>query len=87
MPVVVLGRPLACLIWVKQQRRQYAIYGTALQEEEYRDPPAHYFGVPAVGVRDAAALEAELADALAASGPTVIEAIVDSSHYSDTVFD
>ncbi len=87
LPVVVLDDRWLGLIRVKQQRRQYAIYGTALQEEEYRDPPAHYFGVPAVGVRDAAALEAALADALAASGPTVIEAVVDSSHYSETVFD
>ena len=75
------------LIRVKQQRRQYAIYGTALQEEAYRDPPAHYFGVPAVGVRDGAALRTALAQALAASGPTVIEAVVDAAHYSETVFD
>ncbi len=87
LPVVVLDDRWLGLIRVKQQRRQYAIYGTELQEEEYREPPAHYFGVPAVGVRDAAALEAALKKALAASGPTVIEAVVDSSHYSETVFD
>ena len=28
-----------------------------------------------------------LTDALGASGPTVIEAVVDAGHYSDTVFD
>jgi len=72
---------------VKQIRRQLPLYGTALQEEDYREPPAHYFGVPAVGVRDADALEAAVSKALAASGPTVIEAVVDSEHYIDTVYD
>ncbi|MEX2453352.1 MAG: thiamine pyrophosphate-binding protein [Rhodospirillaceae bacterium] len=87
LPVVVLDDRWLGLIRVKQQRRQYAIYGTTLQEEEYRDPPAHYFGVPAVGVRDEAALRTALAAALRADGPTVIEAVVDSEHYSETVFD
>jgi thiamine pyrophosphate-dependent acetolactate synthase large subunit-like protein len=50
-------------------------------------PPAHYFGVPAIGVRDPASLERELRKALAASGPTVIEATVDPAHYSETVYD
>lgn len=63
------------------------LYGTALQEEEYRAPPAHYFGVPAVGVTDAETLEQALRTALAATGPTVIEAVVDSEHYVDTVYD
>jgi thiamine pyrophosphate-dependent acetolactate synthase large subunit-like protein len=38
-------------------------------------------------VRDADALEAAVRKALAASGPTVIEAVVDSEHYIDTVYD
>jgi thiamine pyrophosphate-dependent acetolactate synthase large subunit-like protein len=58
-----------------------------LQDEDYRDPPAHYFGVPAHGVRGAKALEDAVSVALAASGPTVIEAIVNSQHYVDTVYD
>lgn len=87
LPVVVLDDRWLGLIRVKQQRRQYAIYGTALQEEEYRDPPAHYFGVPAVGARDGDALRKALAEALQVPGPTVIEAVVDSDHYSETVFD
>jgi len=72
---------------VKQIRRQFPLYGTALQEEDYREPPAHYFGVPARGVRSAAALEGAVAAALTANGPTVIEAVVDSDHYVDTVYD
>lgn len=87
LPVVVLDDRWLGLIRVKQERRQLSIYGTALQDEEYRDPPAHYFGVPAVGARDGDALRAALTSALDAVGPTVIEAVVDSDHYSDTVFD
>ncbi len=87
LPIVVLDDKWLALIKVKQIRRQFPLYGTALQEEEYREPPAHYFGVPAVGVRDADALEAAVRKALAAKGPTVIEAVVDSEHYIDTVYD
>jgi acetolactate synthase-1/2/3 large subunit len=87
LPVVVLDDKWLALIKVKQIRRQFPLYGTALQEEEYRDPPAHYFGVPARGVRSAGALVAAVTAALAADGPTVIEAVVDSDHYVDTVYD
>jgi thiamine pyrophosphate-dependent acetolactate synthase large subunit-like protein len=38
-------------------------------------------------VRSAAALEDAVKAALAANGPTVIEAMVDSDHYVDTVYD
>ncbi len=87
VPVVVLDDRWLSLIKVKQERRSLVHYGTELQEEAYREPPAHYFGVPAVGVRDAAGLEAALRRALAADGPTVIEAVVDAAHYSETVYD
>jgi acetolactate synthase-1/2/3 large subunit len=87
LPIVVLDDRWLGLIKVKQIRRQFPLYGTELQVEEYTDPPQHYFGVPAIGVRDAAALEAAVKTALAAKGPTVIEAVVDSEHYVDTVYD
>ena len=58
LPVVVLDDRWLALIKVKQIRRQFPLYGTELQAEEYREPPAHYFGVPALGVRTADALEA-----------------------------
>jgi acetolactate synthase-1/2/3 large subunit len=87
LPVVVLDDRWLGLIRVKQSRRQYGNYGVELQTEEYTEPPAHYFGVPAIGVRDAAALKDAVTKALAADHPTVIEAVVDSSHYMDTVFD
>jgi acetolactate synthase-1/2/3 large subunit len=87
LPIVVLDDRWLGLIKVKQIRRQLPLYGTELQTEDYRDPPAHYFGVPALGVRDAAALEAAVTQALRAAGPTVIEAVVDSEHYVETVYD
>ena len=87
LPIVVLDDRWLALIKVKQIRRQFPLYGTELQREEYRDPPSHYFGVPAVGVRSADALEAAVRRALGENGPTVIEAVVDSDHYVDTVYD
>src|SRR5262245_50772307 len=87
LPIVVLDDRWLALIKVKQIRRQFPLYGTELQEEEYREPPAHYFGVPALGVRSPDALEAAVKTALAAKGPTVIEAVVDSEHYVETVYD
>ena len=87
LPVVVLDDKWLALIKVKQIRRQFPLYGTELQQEDYREPPAHYFGVPAHGVRSAAALATAVTAALAADGPTVIEAVVDSDHYVDTVYD
>jgi acetolactate synthase-1/2/3 large subunit len=87
LPIVVLDDRWLALIKVKQLRRQFPTYGTELQAEDYGEPPAHYFGAPAVGVRSAAALEAAVGKALAATGPTVIEAVVNSDHYVETVYD
>jgi len=87
LPVVVLDDKWLALIKVKQIRRQFPLYGTELQAEDYTEPPQHYFGVPAVGVRSAAALEGAVTKALSAKGPTAIEAVVDSDHYVDTVYD
>ena len=58
LPIVVLDDKWLALIKVKQIRRQFPLYGTELQAEEYTEPPQHYFGVPAVGVRSPEALEA-----------------------------
>jgi len=87
LPIVVLDDRWLALIKVKQIRRQLPLYGTELQAEAYGRPPAHYFGVPAMQTSSAETLERAVAQALAASGPTVIEAVVDSDHYSDTVYD
>ena len=87
IPFVVLDDRWLSLIKVKQERRDLPYYGTELPPGDFAAPPAHYFGVPAVGVNTPAALERELRKALAANGPTVIEALVDGTHYSQTVFD
>ncbi len=87
LPIVVLDDGWLSLIQVKQVRRRVGVYGTDLGEHEHADPPAHYFGVPAVGVRSADDLARALKAALAADHPTVIEARVDPRHYLDTVYD
>ncbi len=87
IPIVVLDDRWLSLIQVKQDRRSFGRYGTELQAEAYRDPPAHYFGVPAVGARTPEELARALKEAFDAQGPTVIEAVVDAAHYDDTVFD
>ena len=87
IPFVVLNDGWLSLIKVKQERRDLTRYGTELPQQGYRDPPAHYFGVRTVGVRDAMQLERALSNALSAKGPTVIDALVDPAHYSETVYD
>jgi len=87
LPIVVLDDGWLSLIQVKQVRRRFGLYGTDLGEQAHADPPAHYFGVPAVGARSAAELARAIERALAADHPTVIEARVDPSHYFDTVYD
>lgn len=86
IPFVVLDDGWLSLIKIKQARRGLECYGTELSPQGF-PPPAHYFGVPAVGVDSAAALERALRQAFAANGPTVIEARVDAAHYMQTVFD
>ena len=87
LPIIVLDDGWLSLIQVKQERRRFGLYGTDLGEHPYVAPPAHYFGVPAVGVRSAAELTRALKTALAADHPTVIEAKVDPGHYLQTVYD
>ena len=87
LPIVVLDDGWLSLIQVKQAKRSFGFYGTDLGEHAHVDPPAHYFGVPAVGARSAAELARALRVALAADHPTVIEARVDPTPYLDTVYD
>jgi acetolactate synthase-1/2/3 large subunit len=87
LPIVVLDDGWLSLIQVKQARRRLEIYGTQTRRGEAPVPPAHYFGVPAVGVRTPEALAKALREALDADHPTVIEAAVDPGHYLETVYD
>jgi acetolactate synthase I/II/III large subunit len=87
LPIVVLDDAWLSLIQVKQQRRKLEVYGTETGRDDTLDTPAHYFGVPAVGVRTAEALTKALQNARDADHPTVIEARVDPAHYLETVYD
>ena len=87
LPIVVLNDRALSLIKVKQARREIPTYGTELGEANGATPPAHYFGVRAVGVQDGDGLRRAFQDSLAASEPTVIEAAVDPGHYMQTVYD
>jgi acetolactate synthase-1/2/3 large subunit len=87
IPFVVLNDRWLSLIKVKQERLGLPCYGTEVSPSDHPPPPAHYFGVHAVGVESAVGLDRELRRALAADGPTIIEAAVDAAHYSQTVYD
>jgi acetolactate synthase-1/2/3 large subunit len=87
LPIVVLDDGWLSLIQVKQARRNLEVHGTDLATSDSEAPPAHYFGVPVVEVRDARALRAAVTKALTADHPVVIEARVDGSHYMTTVYD
>jgi acetolactate synthase-1/2/3 large subunit len=87
LPIVVLDDAWLSLIQVKQLRRKFEVYGTETGRDDTLETPAHYFGVPAVGVRSAEALAKALQNALVVDHPTVIEARVDPAHYLETVYD
>jgi acetolactate synthase-1/2/3 large subunit len=87
LPILVLADGWLTLIELKQQKRKFPVYGTHVVRGERREAPAHYFGVPAVTVRGADELERELRVALRATGPTIIEALVDRASYGETVYD
>jgi acetolactate synthase-1/2/3 large subunit len=87
LPVVVLDDGWLSLIQVKQHRRGLRIHGTSLGPGRPPEPPAHYFGVPAVAARTPGALAEALRRALEADHPTVIEAVVNPGHYVETVYD
>ena len=87
IPFVVLDDRSLSLIKVKQERRRLPLYGTEVYAGDAPAPPAHYFGVSAVGVADPESLARELGKALKSRAPTVIEARVDPAHYSETVYD
>lgn len=86
LPVVVLDDKLLGLIVIKQEQRQFGVYGTELGNNP-PEPPAHYFGVPAKLARSTDELDEALREAFDADGPMVIHAAVDPAHYFETVFD
>jgi len=72
------------LISVKQQRNDYATYGTPLHGNGY-DSAHTFFGVPVLEACDAASYRAALDEAFAAGGPVIVEAFVDPTEYGELV--
>jgi len=72
------------LIGVKQQRKNYAAYGTPLHGDGY-DSARTFFGVPVLEARDTASYRAALDEAFAAGGPVIVEAFVDPTEYGELV--
>jgi acetolactate synthase-1/2/3 large subunit len=78
--VVLTDRNLQ-LIKIKQERKGYPQYGTALYTDAYQPVP-QYFGVPVIAARDARAFHEAFATALTMSGPVIVEAMVDPNEYN-----
>jgi acetolactate synthase-1/2/3 large subunit len=81
--VVLTDRNLQ-LIKIKQERRGYPQYGTALYTEAYQPAP-QYFGVPVVTANDPQAFHEAFATALTMSGPVIVEAVVDPNEYDTMI--
>lgn len=85
VPIVVLADGWLGLMKVKQERRGYPLAGVWLGEPV--PSPAHYFGVPCRSASSPEDLREALTWALGLAGPSVIEAFIDVTPYSRTVFD
>jgi acetolactate synthase-1/2/3 large subunit len=81
--VVLTDRNLQ-LIKIKQERRGYPQYGTALYTDAYRPAP-QYFGVPVLTVNDAHAFREAFATALNMSEAVIVEAVVDPNEYDTMI--
>ena len=86
LPVVfvVLRDRYLSLIRVKQTRRHFAWSGVQLYGDGYR-PSDTLFGAPVVVAESEEAFRAAFSQALSASGPVVIEAVVDPSEYDEMI--
>ena len=86
LPVVfvVLRDRYLSLIRVKQSRRRFAWSGVQLYGDTYR-PSDTLFGAPVAVAETDASFRAAFTQALSASGPTVIEAVVDPAEYDSLI--
>lgn len=85
VPIVVLNDGWLGLMKVKQERKEYPVFGMYLGDPA--PSPPHYFGVPCRPARDLEELNAALDWGLNLNGPSVIEAFIDVEPYSQTVYD
>lgn len=72
------------LIRIKQERKNYDIYGTPLHGEGY-DSAHTFFGVPVLQAHDAASYRSALGEAFATGGPVIVEAFIDPKEYGELV--
>jgi acetolactate synthase-1/2/3 large subunit len=72
------------LITLKQGHQGFPCYGTPLLPGPY-PPPSHYFGVPVTTARTVAEVHDAMAQGLRATGPVIIEALVDPAEYADLI--
>ncbi|HYE12290.1 MAG TPA: thiamine pyrophosphate-binding protein [Patescibacteria group bacterium] len=72
------------LIKVKQGWKNVPFYGTNVLEGEYFDTDK-FFGVPIYTARDKDEMKASLQKAFCASGPAIIEAVIDGSIYDSLI--
>lgn len=74
------------LIRIKQEKKGYARYGTALRDtsDGYRSGST-LFGVPVIGATSRDEYERALREAFKAEGPVVIEAFIETGDYDDLV--
>ncbi len=85
VPIIVLNDGWLGLMKVKQERKGYPLSGVFLGEPA--ESPNSYFGVPCKPARNPEEFSQAMDWGLHSDGPTVIEAFIDVSSYSDTVFD
>ena len=81
--VVLTDNDLA-LIRIKQQKKQYPIYGTPVRARGKIGGP-DIFGAEVITADDAESFRAALTRAFAADGPVIVEALVDSREYDEVV--
>ena len=72
------------LIRIKQERKNFATYGTPLHGDGY-DSAHTFFGVPVLQAHDAVSYRSALREALSAGGPVIVEAFVDPREYGELV--
>jgi len=82
--VLVLTDNDLALIRIKQQKKGNPIYGTPVRAKGSIGGD-NLFGVPVTTANDAAELRKALADAFAADGPVVVQAMVNSREYDGVV--
>lgn len=81
--VLITDRNLS-LIKIKQQRKNYKVYGTSLFDENYVSSNV-FFGAPVLTVQSKGEYQQALYEAFAAERPVIIEARVDTEDYNDLV--